>query len=297
MWLWIVAGWCATSVLLAVLHHRLLRLQPALMPEVEAFLLAFETQLARHPQVQYRGLLPGQFACLLRVRGQDTPLSLYDLHRRVEAFPDRFAATVDQLVSEIEEIGLDRIADHEFGHVATAILPQVRNRKWVDAQGRFGDSALVQRPLNAELSVVYVIDDPHTMVFVCRAHLTAWRRQEEDLHRLALGNLQRRAGGAALPLSHEPLLLQTGDGYDAARVLLLDETARSDSLLVAVPDRDTLWVAQEEGQNLASLMAATEAMAQQAPHPVSDRLFRFRAGRLEPVAGRTAPSVPADPAR
>lgn len=283
MWLWIVAGWCATSVLLAVLHHRLVRLRPSLTPEIEEFLLGLESHLGRHPQVEFRGMLPGQFACLLRVNGQDTPLSLHDIYRRVEAFPDRFAVAVDQLVGEIAEVGLDRIVDHDFGSVAASILPQVRSLDWVAEQGRFGDSALVHRRLNDDLAVVYVIDDPHTMVFVCRAHLQAWRRSEEDLHQLALGNLHRRGAGALLPLGREPLLLQTGDGYDAARVLLLDQLERTGSLLVAMPDRDTLWVAQEEGQDLARLMTAAEAMAQEAPHPVSGRLFRFTAGRLEPV--------------
>jgi hypothetical protein len=62
-------------------------------------------------------------------------------------------------------------------------------------------------------------------------------------------------------------------------VLTLD---RADGILVAMPDRDVLWVAREErGQDLAQLERAAQAMAKVAPHPVSDRVFRLRAGRLE----------------
>jgi uncharacterized protein YtpQ (UPF0354 family) len=287
MWFWIVAAWCATASALAVLHHRLRRADPRLPPGVRGFLCAFELELQRHPQVEYLGLLPGQFACLLRVDGQETPVSMQDLFRRVEAFPSTLGSLVDRLVAEIQEVGLDRVSDHEWGGAATAILPQVRNREWVEGHGRFGDAALVSRPLSKDLAIVYVIDDPQAMVFVCRAHLQRWRRSEEDLNRLALANLQRRAGDglSAAVASREPTLLQTGDGYDAARVLLLDQVdGQVDGLLVAMPDRDVLWVAREEGQDLAQLMSVAEAMARSAPHPVSAGVFRITGGRLEPAA-------------
>jgi hypothetical protein len=253
MWFWIVAAWCATALALAVLHHRLRRHDALLPAGVRDFLCAFELELQRHPHVEYLGLLPGQFACLLRVDGQETPVSMQDLFRRAEAFPSTLATLVDRLVAE-----------------------------WVERHGRFGDAALVSRPLGEELAVVYVIDDPQAMVFVCRAHLQRWRRSEEDLHGLALANLQRRAGDglSAAVASKEPTLLQTGDGYDAARVLLLDQV---DGLLVAMPDRDVLWVAREEGQDLVQLMSVTEAMARAAPHPVSTNLFRVTDGHLEPA--------------
>ena len=259
---------------------------PRLPTGVRDFLCAFELELQRHPQVEYLGLLPGQFACLLRVYGQETPVSMQDLFRRAEAFPSTLGSLVDRLVAEIQEVGLDRVSDHEWGGAATAILPQVRSREWVERHGRFGDAALVSRPLSGDLAIVYVIDDPQAMVFVCRAHLQRWRRSEEDLNRLALANLQRRAGDglSAAVASREPTLLQTGDGYDAARVLLLDQLDKVDGLLVAMPDRDVLWVAREEGQDLARLMSVTEAMARSAPHPVSAGVFRVTGGHLEPAA-------------
>jgi hypothetical protein len=52
---------------------------------------------------------------------------------------------------------------------------------------------------------------------------------------------------------------------------------------VAMPDRDVLWVAREEGQDLAQLMSVTEAMARSAPHPVSTSVFRVTGGHLEPA--------------
>jgi hypothetical protein len=124
------------------------------------------------------------------------------------------------------------------------------------------------------------------MVFVCRAHLQRWRRSVADLHQLALRNLQRRGGASVAEFSTgDPVLLQTGDGYDAARVLLLPE---SEGLLVALPDRDTLWIGHEEGNDLVALMRQAGAMARAAPHPVSQNLYRVRDGYLEPVRAKSS---------
>ncbi|MBL8754094.1 MAG: hypothetical protein JNK15_12410 [Planctomycetes bacterium] len=78
-------------------------------------------------------------------------------------------------------------------------------------------------------------------------------------------------------------MMQTGDGYDAARALLLEP---KEGLLLAIPDRDTLWVGPEAGQNLAQLMATTEDIANHATHPVSDRVYRVTDGRFEALPTR-----------
>lgn len=283
MWAWLIGGWIVVAGVLAVLHHRLRRTAPGLPAEVEEFLVRLEMELtSRHPDIAYLGLLPGQFTALLRVRGQETMVALHEPWRHAQAFPDAFGAMVDRLVKDIEDIGLDRVGDHDFATVATWILPQIRGREWVEAQGTFGDSGLVHRLLTPELAVVYVIDDPQSMVFVCRAHLQNWRKSESDLHSLALTNLRRLGDLGAQPIGAEPVHLHTGDGYDAARLLLLED--QRDSLLVAIPDRDTLWVAQEEGQDLAALMAATSQQASRSSHPISGELYRLQTGQLQRVS-------------
>lgn len=283
---WLLVVWLLMSVVLAAMHHRLRRLQPAVPPEVEEFLIRFETTLLRrHPQVGFRGLLPGSLCALLSVRGQEVKVDLSETMRRSQAFPDAFDVTVDRLLGEVEEAGLDHIVEHEFPAVAAAILPQIRPRAWLQDAGRFGDGALVHRTLNDELVVVYVIDRDEQVVFVCNAHLRVWQKTEADLFGLAVANLHRRGLPApATPQSLvEPMIVRTGDGYDAARVLLLQEGA--EGLLVAMPDRDVLWVGQEQGQDLAGLMANTADLNRRAAHPVSPSLYRVRAGRLEPVGG------------
>jgi uncharacterized protein YtpQ (UPF0354 family) len=284
MWLWVGLAWCAVAVLLAALHHRLQRARPGYPPEMAAFLVQFENVLAaNHPDVQFLGMLPDRFACLLRVHGQETPVGLHDAWRHAQAFPDGFERMVARLVADIAEVGLDHVDDLDFAAAAPLLMPQVRNREWAEQQGSFGGSALVQRPMNDELVTVYVVDDPHSMVFVCREHLRRWRKTETDLHNLALANLARSGGSLSIAAAaKEPMLLQSGDGFDAARVLLLEE---AEGLLVAIPDRDTLWVGSEQGQNLVTLMATTEEIARLSAHPVSASIWRVKDGQLAPLSG------------
>lgn len=283
MWPWILLGWTVLS-LGAVVVFRWLKRSPSVMgPEYVRFLETFQRELAlRHPDVQYCGLLPRRMVVVIRVRGQETPILLGRLYRHYQAFPDAFGNLIDRLVEDVEAEGLDRTSDHSFGEVATDIMPQIRSRAWVDSR-RFGDGGLVYRSLGDDLVVTYVIDDPVTIVFICRAHLKQWGRSEEDLYQLASRNLERRCHAQLLaPGSDNDLLLNTGDGYDAARVLLLDP--ESEGLLVAMPDRDVLWVSSAHDANLGQLMKANLELNQNAAHPVSPRLYRWEHGQLTAVS-------------
>lgn len=282
MWLWIALLWCVAAVAFAVVHHRMRRAVPRYPAAVRGFVLRFENELATaHPGVQFLGMLPERFACLLCIDGQETPVGLHDAFRHAEAFPDGFAAMVAQLIAEIRSVGLDRAEELEFATASALLLPQVRSADWLRQQGTFGDSGLVHTALNDDLVVVYVIDDANSMVFVCRAHLQRWRKTVADVHSLAVANLARAGRDLPAVNAERPLLLQSGDGFDAARLLLLEQ---QEGLLVAVPDRDTLWAGSVADQDLARLMATTEAIAEHAPHPVSGRVFRVMDGRLEAVS-------------
>lgn len=281
MLLWVGIGWSVLALVGVVLHHMLRRRSTRYPPEVVSFVLQLENELcAAHPKVQFLGMLPDRFACLLSVDGQETPVGLHEAFRHAEAFPESFSRMVAQLVEDIREVGLDRADELEFATASQLLMPQVRSRAWLDEQGTFGDSGLVHTSLNDELVTVYVVDDTSCMVFLCRAHLKRWHKSAEDLHNLALANLARLGRNGLDEASAEAVLLQSGDGFDASRVLLLEQ---QEGLLVAVPDRDTLWAGPEDGQNLESLMSATEDIADRAAHPISGKVFRVRDGRLEPV--------------
>ncbi len=278
MWLWLTLGWGVTAVMAAAIHRRWRRVAREPSPEIAAFVLRCENELAVHSGVDFLGMLPDRFACLLRVDGQETVVSLHELFRHAEAAADAFTRTIASLLADIREVGLDRVGDLDFAAAAPMLLPQVRARAWLEQNGSFGDSGLVHTPLNDDLVTVYVLDDASSMVFVCREHCKRWRQDVAAVHNLALANLARR--GASLPKvsMDQPVVVQSHDGFDAARVLLLEA---QEGLLVAIPDRDTLWVGPEAGQNLEQLMAMTEEIASKAAHPVSAGVYRVTDGQLE----------------
>jgi hypothetical protein len=285
MWTWIATAWLAAAGVALYAHGRLRRRELALDPDDAAFLMRFENELDRcHRDIGFLGMLPDRVACLLCVDGQETVVSLHGLRPFADAPGDEFTRRVASLLGEVRDVGLHRVdgIGADFASACGSLLPQVRTRAWLDERGAFGDSGLVHRALAEGLVVVYVLDDGPDMVFVCRRHLQRWRRSEPDLYQIACANLA--ATGAPLPaaLPDEGMVLRSGDGFDAARVLLLLDAATE--LVVGLPDRDTLFVGDPQRVDVARVEAAVAAVAANAPHPVTDALYRLNGGRLQPVA-------------
>ena len=260
----------------------------AVPDQVGQFVQQLRDELAnRFPQVEIRGMIPGRLAAVLAVRGQELPVSLHPLFRRVVAFPDAFGESVAQLIDEVEAEALERTSDHSFADVATSILPQIRTDEWLRDRGSvFGEAALVHRELTEGLVVCYVIDTPWCMTFVCRAHLRQWGIDEAGLYHLSIRNLAH-LDPAPLPLpgpEEAGVLLRTGDGFDAARVLLLDRD-QTEGMLVALPDRDVLWLGSDGAQPLDRLMALNGEQTERGEHPLSSQLYRMSDGKLVPVNG------------
>jgi len=289
MLLWVALSWLVLGAATAATFHLIRRrYRPVPIPtEVRGFVRRLEELLrTNHPEVRVRGMLPGRFVLVLEVEGQDVPVPLHQLFRHASTFPEALPQMVETMLREVAAGGLTRIGDHRFEDVATRILPQVRSADWVASHGRgFGDGALVNRTLVDDLRVCYVVDDPWSMVFVCHAHLRQWGIDADSVHQLATQNL-RRLGGDRLPVpgpADEPQVVQTGDGYDAARVLLLDPE-RTEGLLVAMPERDTLWLGTGEAGPLSELMQLNRAQSEASAHPVSPTLYRVQDGRLQPIS-------------
>ena len=291
---WIVGTWFGLSLVCAGVFHRLrATCRPVPIPApVREFLRAFEAALARQTvaPLELRGMTAGRFVAVLGVDGQEVLLPLHPLYEQFRTAPAALPEQLDALLRARLALDLTRLDEHAAADFAAAVLPQVRSDAWIRAQAPlFGDAALVTRRLNADLRVCYVIDSPASMVFVTRAHLRAWGVDDAVLHQAACTNLRQR-GGSELPTPEAgapPILLQVGDGYDAARVLLLDPE-RAEGLFVALPERDALWMGKPEAADLAGLMQVNRAQSEASPYPVSVSMYRMTEGELVPV---TEPSA------
>ena len=133
--MWLEAGVAFVAAMAAgavVGRRRAQKRADQVSPELQGFLDKFREELReRHPSIELRGLVPGKFAAVLRIEGQELPVSLHPLYRRCAAFPHAFSESVDRFLAEVGGIALERTGDHGFSDVATSILPQIRSMEWL----------------------------------------------------------------------------------------------------------------------------------------------------------------------
>jgi hypothetical protein len=168
------------------------------------------------------------------------------------------------------------------------------------SQGHHSQPLLDQGP--AELPVVYTMDAGGFDIVVNGDHLLSWGVEPADVQDAALQNLAAWASGAAwvAETSGERHLLssQTGDGYDAARLILpetLQHLARElgphGRVLVGIPERHLLTAGSlrpDDGE-FAELFAdfIVEASGG-ADEPIDRRVFELVDGRLVEFVGPAA---------
>jgi hypothetical protein len=156
----------------------------------------------------------------------------------------------------------------------------------------------------AELPVVYTMDAGGFDIVVNGDHLLSWGVEPAAVQDAALQNLTSWAAGAdwVAETSGERRLLssQTGDGYDAARLLLPEtvqhlvrELGPHGRILVGIPERHLLTAGSlrpDDGE-FAELFAdfVVEASGG-ADEPIDRRLFELVDGRLVEFVGPDAAS-------
>jgi len=144
-------------------------------------------------------------------------------------------------------------------------------------------------PGPADLAVAYALREPAYDVLVNADHLLAWGVGADQLRETAMANLA--AWSAKAPwtdeLSGDRRLLSsdTGDGSDAARILLEDvrhhlagECGGAGRVLVALPDRDLLIagsLSPGDGEFATQFAAFVADLADDAHEPIDSGLFEL----------------------
>jgi hypothetical protein len=151
----------------------------------------------------------------------------------------------------------------------------------------------------AGLPVVYTIDAGGFDIVVNADHLLSWGVEPAAIQDAAMRNLSEWSAGAAwtAETSGDRWLIssQTGDGWDAARILLPEalehvgrELGSHGRILVGIPERHLLTAASlsPEDDEFAALFA--EFVVEQsggADEPIDRRVFELVDGRLVEFAG------------
>lgn len=172
-----------------------------------------------------------------------------------------------------------RVPGESFRQGAAALLPKVERRRFAAAYdavvaGRGADESerLLWQPFGDELIAAYVEDEGWKFSYLTRGRFVAWDTTLGAVHAGARSNLYHRAA-----LDWRAREVALGDGYDAARAVLMDDVfydrCASGGIELAVPGRDLLLVAAA-GQALDPLRVA--AAYAEAAYPIAPSIYRFR---------------------
>jgi hypothetical protein len=146
------------------------------------------------------------------------------------------------------------------------------------------------------LAIGYILRAGSFDVLVNADHLLGWAIEPGQLREAALRNLAEWSETAPwtdeLSGSRRLLSSATGDGGDAARILLADvrrylgdELGTGSRVLVGLPDRDTLVAATYRPDDLEFAALFSDFVADQsrgADEPIDQRVFELVAGELQP---------------
>jgi len=206
------------------------------------------------------------------MHGEDEP---DDLIRR---FADAFLAAI-----RVEQTPLP------FDAVRHLILPRIQPLSFF--RGRRSDLFAAQGWVN-DTVILYVIDFNGTATPITTEQLIHWGLSVEELDEMARENLSGHQPDLELKVLHgedgAAALFNTGDGYDAAR-LLLDELHPKLSpefgrdFLAAIPTRDVfIAFPLSSPEFIGRLRSRIRTDYRKLPYPITDDLFLVT---LDGVAG------------
>jgi uncharacterized protein YtpQ (UPF0354 family) len=156
---------------------------------------------------------------------------------------------------------------------------------------------VLTRAFAADIALAFVIDRPKSMMYISEDMRRKWNCSLDDLHALAIANLDAVSANDSLQVSERKraggtdrlLVVRSDDGYAAARLAspafrrrLTD--ALGGSFMAGVPNRDFLIAWTRDNPEHAELAKRVEEDAQKYPYPISSTLLVVANGEVRPAA-------------
>ena len=243
-------------------------------------------------------VVPGKFPLVKLARG-DEPfsmrvnghiISLENIYRLTVLQPDEMRRHIERWMVELlraAEGSPDRTGSYE--QLKDRILPMLLPD---DAGEAHADT--VSQPLVDGLRVAYAIDSDRTIAYIPQSQFDEWNITTEDLHATALDNLVSRSETMVASAAQDDdgkislILFQSGDGYDASRLLLptLHDRLREhlgSPFAAAIPTRDLLLCFRSDEETIARVKGQVAEDYQRMPHQVSSRLLLVTADGIAPL--------------
>jgi uncharacterized protein YtpQ (UPF0354 family) len=218
-------------------------------------------------------------------------LAINDEFDEYEADPGRQDEIVAGIVEEAQQRLDAGLADVPLEDAREDLMPLLQAP--FDVRGYGFEPAGSEAP--GDLSVVYVVDTGDSMTVVTPEDVERWGTSVEELHEVALANLQRQTD------EDEPLLCEpsgawelcgwsTSDGYDATRMIVpglrrqIVREYEGAPAVYAVPMNNVFValprLAIEQGDSEELLRIKVQRDFQTSDNPVSPELFVEKDGEL-----------------
>ena len=208
-------------------------------------------------------------------------VQLEDLYRRALLQPDEMRQQIERWVVELlraTEGAPDR--GGSFEELKERILPMVLSER--DFAGPHRQT--MAEPLVPGVRVAYAIDSDRTIAYIPQPQFKAWNVSLDDVHAAAMENLIGRSESMSAHAAQDEdgrinlILFQTGDGYDASRLLLptLHDRLREhlgSPFVAGIPNRDILLCFRGDDETVTRLKSQIAADYRQMPHQVTDKLL------------------------
>jgi uncharacterized protein YtpQ (UPF0354 family) len=226
----------------------------------------------------------------LRINGVDMTANLSNFFDVYARDPTEIDTIVRNFVATAQGLAPDReISD--FAELAERIYPMLKPIELLVTVRERKLPMLAYHEFLAQLIITYVIDEQRSVTFINDDHLERWGVGVAKIHEQAIANLRRRtlervdyvtAGEGDQRL----YIFNSGDGYDATRLLLGDVLATwaralPGNLVIGIPNRDFLIGFSDANPEILERVAQQiQADAAGREHGLTEQLFTLEAGQV-----------------
>ncbi len=221
------------------------------------------------------------------VDGGSVVVGLDSLKLECSSRPERCDASIERAArTVVTSLGPRQAVTREL------LRACLKGPEWLQASREKVGDVLVTRPWLSELKVVYMVDLPDSVQILRRDRLTELGLKEEQLEKVALGNLD----GVLPKPTLQPIggydgifAIYEGDDYCTSQLLFPGRFALlakqlGGALIVAAPVRNALIVTgRKDAKTLSELRELAAQTARTQPHALTTQLFEWSPQGFKPL--------------
>jgi len=226
----------------------------------------------------------------LRANGADVTADLTNFYSAYSRDPAQLDVVFETFARVMLGIQPDRSAS-DYDTLADRIYPMLKPLEMLVEVRERKLPMLAYREFLADLMIAYVIDEERSVAYINEEHLDRWSVSAHDLHEQSLVNLRRRTEQVKYTTvgtgEQQLFIFNSGDGYDASRLLLsevLAEWARAlpGNLVIGIPNRDFLIAFSDANPEILRAVAMqVQADAARREYGLTDQLFTLIKGAVK----------------